>query len=357
MPYIKYVLLPAVGVIAVSVGVAVAIALYESPELQNIATDLRRRIAIALHTFGDSIGPQERDTLLNHPEDAEGFLESRGLGAGSVPGVEADAESLRRQREELLYWNAVRESKKGRDGENEKRHRPRASTAASSFEDFLQKDETAEKGTLIFQTGHDIQNREGLVRRRVGLNASCYTDPFADENGIEDDIAFENSLMNPEEDEMSDIYSATDIGADQQPPTTSANPLPQDHMPLSLSQTTVGPSERELSDDEYMTAGQQSQDSDAFSSIKAWAQGTSHHSSFYSPRPVSPVSTSDAEFITDGELTPTDSASLADITDNPASIKSYDALSDDEGMLTPASWTEVGSVISENENESGPARA
>ncbi|KAI1819494.1 hypothetical protein F4861DRAFT_137085 [Xylaria intraflava] len=373
MPFINSGLSTA-GVIAVSVAVAVAVAIYESPELQNMAADLRRRIAIALHALGDSITPQERENIFNRPEDAEGFLQSRGFGARGMPGVDADDASLRRQREELLYWNAVRENKKEKGSEDEKRQRRRASTAASSFDDFLQQDATAEKGALIFQSSHELQNREGLIRRRVenmrGLNPSTYTDPFADEHGIEDDIAFENNLMSPEQDEISDIYSATDIGTSQ-PPQTAAHPSlvgsvgalpsysqPESQPQMSQPQPVPSPSERELGADEYMTASQEPLDgSDAYSSIQAWAQGTSHNSSFYSPLPVSPVSASETDFITDGELTPTDSASLVDVADRPASSWSSDVMSDDEAIATPASWTEVGSVVSMNDSEGGAVHA
>ncbi|KAI8629502.1 hypothetical protein F5Y19DRAFT_84195 [Xylariaceae sp. FL1651] len=377
------------GVIAVSVAVAAAIAVYESPELQRMANDLRRRIAIALHAFGDSISPQERENLFNRPEDAEGFLESRGLGAGSVPDVEADPESLQRQREELMYWNAVRESMKEKareDAERSEKTRPRASTRGSSFDDFLRRDENAEQGAFVFQSSHEAQNSDGLIRRRGadgmrGLNHSIYTNPFADEHGIDDDIAFENSLMDPEKDEIaSDIYSATDLGVNEprrtatQQAITPAIPTlirveeptpeyshtgyePQQIQPQPQSQSQSNPerSERELGPDEYMTAGQEPQDNhDAYSSIQAWAQGASHNASFYSPLPVSPAPASEAELISDGDLTPTDSASLAgsgeDIADEAVSTRSYDVMSDDESMMTPASWTEVGSVVSENES-------
>ncbi|KAI1423269.1 hypothetical protein F5Y12DRAFT_548777 [Xylaria sp. FL1777] len=369
------------GIIAVSVVAAAAIAIYESPELQRFTNDLRRRIAIALHAFGDSITPQERENLFNRPEDAEGFLRSRGLGPGSVPDFEADAESLRRQREELMFWNAVRESKEMKDREDEKRrYRTRASTgASSSFDDFLRQDENAEKGTYIFQTGHEPLEHEGLIRRRRtegsrGMNYSVYTNPFADEHGIEDDVAFENSLMDPGKDEItSDIYSATDLGAYQQPsrtlsphpqPTTPA-PLvevtPEKPEPTTTTTTTShqpapqSAAESELGADEYMTAGQDDRShAEAYSSIQAWAQHASRDASFYSPLPVSPTSASEAELISDGELTPTDSASLAgsgiDIAEEVRSMRSsaFDVLSDD-GIHTPTSWTDVESAAGESD--------
>ncbi|KAI1274195.1 hypothetical protein F5Y07DRAFT_374292 [Xylaria sp. FL0933] len=400
------------GIIAVSVVAAAAVAIYESPELQRFTHDLRRRIAIALHAFGDSITPQERENLFNRPEDAEGFLRSRGLGPGSLPGVEADAETLRRQREELMYWNAMRESKVTEKREDEKRkYRPRASTGASSFDDFLRQDENAEKGTYVYQTGCEPHEQfDGAIRRRHnntdgsrGLNYSVYTNPFADEHGIEDDIAFENSLMEPGKDEMeSDIYSATDLGRFQdQPPSRTLSPESSAPAPLveiaseqpetttnatttTTTTTTTATNdtpttttshqslpEEELGADEYMTAGQDDRTrEDAYDSIQAWAQHASfssstsqHDASFYSPLPESPVpapasEVSEAELISSGELTPTDSASLAgsgvDVADEVRSARSeFDVLSDEEeegdGVHTPTSWTDVESTAGESE--------
>ncbi|KAI1214113.1 uncharacterized protein F4807DRAFT_114788 [Annulohypoxylon truncatum] len=368
-----------VGVIALSVAVAAAIAVYESPELQRMANDLRRRIAIALHALGDSVTPQERENLFNRPEDAEGFFRSRGvdINADGDMGVDADDETRRRQREELMYWNALREEKRAQEqGDPEKfgGSRPRG----SSFDDFLREDGNAEKGTYVFQTGLEAQNNEGLRRRgdgARGLSQSIYTNPFSDEHGIDENIAFENSLMDPERDEIeSDIYSAsTQLGTkDTTPQSATLLPSPaitaaaaasatqlvetEDHTSATPS-APAEPSERELGPDEYMTAGQEDSH-DAYSSIQAWAHDAST-ASFYSPLPVSPAEPmSEPELISDGMLTPTDSASLAgsgeDVGEAVSAVswtgsRPYDVMSDDEGMMTPASWTEVGSVVSESE--------
>ncbi|KAI1495881.1 hypothetical protein F5X99DRAFT_402128 [Biscogniauxia marginata] len=323
-----------------------------------MANDLRRRIAIALHAFGDRISPQERENLFNRPEDAEGFLRSRGmLGAEGEPGVDADDETRRRQREELMYWNTLREEKK-----RGQQHRDPEKTDP---------DEKAEKGTFVFQTGSELQNSTGLIRRRGdgarGLSPPPYANPFANENGIDDDIAFENSLMDPEKDElMSDIYSATDAGKEPSAQTPTLSPTPAPPLPASTS-TLVDvnvpdtPTERELGPDEFMTAGQDDRE-EAYSSIQAWAEQSSTNPSFYSPLPVSPAAPlSEPELISDdGIMTPTDTASLAgsgeDIGEEARSARSesrgayYDVMSEDEGMMTPASWTEVGSVVSESDS-------
>ena len=79
MPPVNQAVLASAGIIAVSVAVAAAIAIYESPEIRRAAEDLRRRIAIALHSLGDNLDPGRQDPLFNRPEDAEGFMQSRGI--------------------------------------------------------------------------------------------------------------------------------------------------------------------------------------------------------------------------------------------------------------------------------------
>lgn len=385
MPAINHAALSA-GVIAVGVVVAVGVAIYESPELRRIAEDLRQRIAIALHSLGDSISPQERENLYNRPEDAEGFLLSRGIDIrrGEEQGVDADEETRRRQREELMYWNSIAESKRNQEAQDPEKTAQveprRTASRGSSFDDFLQKDATNEKGAFIFNSGTDVQGAEaGGLRRRGegarGLNYSILTNPFADEHGIDADehVALENSLMEPEKDELDDIYSVSQDHQDiPDRETTATLSAPPEHIPSNLidietpvRQPVPAPvssvSERELGAEEYMTAGQEDRH-EAYSSIQAWAEAS--HTGFYSPLPVSPAGPlSEPELISEGQLTPTDSASLAgsgeDIGEEIYSVSGRhdDVMSDDEGMLTPASWTEVGSVISESDGGAHPARA
>ncbi|KAH8759345.1 hypothetical protein F5883DRAFT_426506 [Diaporthe sp. PMI_573] len=397
------------GVIAVSVAVAAAIAIYESPELQRMATDLRRRIAVALHSLGDGIGPEHanREPLFNRPEDAEGFLQSGE--------VDADDDSRKRQREELLYWNAVKLSQEleKQTAENEKiKEREKLSRSGTTFDDFLQEDETSnEKGTYVFNTGADVRNNDDglLVRRRGapegvrGLNSSIYANPFADEHGI-DYNDMEDSQIAPEKDEVlstDDIYTASPRPADSSlsrtlSPATESLPelipvepprvdelMSEVSQPEAASTPRDSASEAELGQDEYMTAGQadrgMAQDEhDAYASIQAWAeqqqqaqmQNQESSRDFYSPLPVTPAAPlsemSEGEMVSEGQLTPTDSASVAgsgfDVANelashNGSASKYYDVLSEDEdGIPTPAhSWTEVGSVVSESEDGHRPA--
>lgn len=370
MPTVNHAALSA-GVIAVSFVVAAGIAIYESPELRRMAEDLRRRIAVALYSLGDSITPQERENLFNRPEDAEGFLRSRGIdvrGEGGEQGVDADEETRRRQREELMYWNALADEKREKELRDSQRGSLSEHRRGSSFDDFLKQDTEADKGTYVFNSSADIRGgeAEGLRHRgdaSRGLAVSAYTNPFADEHSIDEHIVLENSLEDPaDKDETgTDIYTVSND--DRNDVSSATLSVPFEQMPAlvefdSPAQQTERPTtptvERQLAPEEYMTAGQEDRAHDAYTSIQAWAQNAT--SGFYSPLPVSPArTTSEPELVSDGALTPTDSASVVDVADEVRSVnsegqsRSFDILSESEGMATPASWSEVGSVVSEND--------
>ena len=365
------------AIIVVTVVAAAAIAVYESPEIRQFAEECRRRIAIALHSLGDEINPrsqsESQQPRYNRPEDAEGFLQS-----SAEAGVDADEASRRRQREELMYWNQMRLEKMQKEKEKEKeKSKEQNHTRGSSFDDFLHEDHTAEKGTYIYNSGTDIYGdaEEGLLRRRRegvrGLDRStAFANPFADENQIEMDEqrATDRSLMSPEHSELSeDLYGASD---DIKPSRESTNTLAQEEQLVDISESTASPALPELvsepvsspaiqelptnsyHEDTSMT-GQDGES--AYAAIHAWADN-SHHASFYSPLPVTPAAplsvASDPESL-DGQATPTDSASMAgsgeDVGRDDASSVNGVMSEDGDGMNTPGSWTEVGSVVSESD--------
>lgn len=359
------------AIIVVSVAVAAAIAVYESPQARQFAEDVRRKIAIALHSLGDEINPSaSQQPRFNRPEDAEGFLQSQ-----AEAGVDADEESRRRQREELMYWNAVHMEKM----QKEKRmaaSRPENRTRGSSFDDFLQEDHNAEKGAYVYNTGADYngQAEEGLRQRGVrGLNrGSVYANPFGDEHGIEMDEqrAIDASLISPEPSEkfevMSDLYSAN-----EEPQPTRETTATTAEQLIDTSEPVPDPP-TSFPDEEIMTTGSANytnmapRDDTPFASIHAWADSTNFYSPLpETPRALSPVrdqvrpssptfSDPDISVPGSGEATPADSASVADSTEEVWAPRSGatsddDVMSVDEGISTPGSWTEVGSVVSEND--------
>lgn len=380
----NHVVLASGAVVAVSVAVATAVAIYESPELRRYADDVRRRIAVALHSMGDNINPAHREPLFNRPEDADGFLESR-RGPGAEDGVDADEETRRRQREELLYWNSVRLEKQAKEEreresielkETEKPATSRDRPRGTSFDDFLRQDENAERGTFVFNTGADTRAANDGLRHRGQQSSQVlslpYTNPFADEHHIDtEELNANASIVGPTVDDFSDIYSATtrDDQTNKVPLTPEpvaavlfdAEAAPEAAPEPARSETQSSATlDRELGPNEFMTAGQEDRH-DAYTSIQAWAENSSPD--FYSPLPVTPTGPiSEPELVSDGQLTPTDSMSIIGSVDDVADVANdaessrdgetgryYDVLSESEGMMTPASWSEVGSVISESD--------
>ncbi|QSZ34040.1 hypothetical protein DSL72_005620 [Monilinia vaccinii-corymbosi] len=387
------------AVIVVSVAVAAAIAVYELPQARQFAEDVRRKIAVALHSIGNEINPNSgnQQPRFNRPEDAEGFLQS-----SSEAGVDADEESRKRQRDELMYWNAVRMERMEKEKMmDEKRSRSNGSPS-SSFDDFLQQDPNAEKGTFVYNTGADVnrQAEEGLTHRRGvrGLDRSTiYANPFADEHGIdnEEQQAMDKSLMSPEDGEkyesdsegLYSVHEGPTASRSRQSPATPAAVEPVAH---ENTETLVDISEPFIPDPPVSVPTYENQENvpasteraedahNPFASIHAWADRTDNSTGFYSPlavtpheRPTTPTATNHTEMIPsspavsdpdysslesldgDGMATPTDSVSLAGSGEevfHPRSgaTSEADVMSVGDGIATPDSWTEVGSLASED---------
>ncbi|KAM3427710.1 hypothetical protein NHJ13734_008879 [Beauveria thailandica] len=374
MPAVNHVILASGAVVAVSAVIATAIAIYESPEVRRYTDDVRRRIAMALQSLGDGINPPDREPIYNRPEDAEGFLESR-RGAGAVPGVDADEATRRSQREELMYWNSLRLQKQvehelSKHAEEEDgfatplaiQDHPEALTR-TSFDDFL-KPVNSEESSAYVVSGTDMRAGASQLRHRGegarGFSAAAvYSNPFSDEHHI-DPEEFGNMGLGTGRlihESQSDIYSATTREEDRQTATTATMEAESPSLIDFGTETLTHPAAvlRELHQ-QALPAGEIPEE--AYASIQAWARD----SGFYSPLPVTPVApVSEAEVISEGELTPTDSVSLAGSGEDLAnetrssshageSGNPYDVISETDGMLTPVSWSEVGSQISESEH-------
>lgn len=352
---------------------AAAIAVYESPQARQFAEDVRRKIAIALHSLGDEINPQSPQPRFNRPEDAEGFLMSQ---ATADPGLDADEESKKRQREELMYWNAVHLEKKEKERQMNG-NRPENRSRGSSFDDFLHEDPSGEKGTYVYNTGADTNKTDGLRNRGVqGLNrGSFYANPFGDEHNIEMDEqrAIDASLVGPDisekEDMMSDIYSANEEPKSKVLPAGTITEQLIDTSEDSVPDPPVSYPTMEDHFGEASFTNMAGRDDSAYTSIHAWADNT--HQSFYSPLPATPgaitpyqqearpssptFSDPDVSVPGSGMATPTDSASLAGSGEEiwaPRSGATSDAdimSVDGEGVSTPGTWTEVGSLVSEDD--------
>lgn len=318
MPLAHVVIAPGV-VIAVSVTMAVAMALYGSPELRRVADDARRRIAMAVHSLGDGIDPYLREEpRFNRPEDADGFMLS-----SRDPGFAADDEALRRQREELLYWNRMR-MQQYRDQEATAGAEQRV--IGSEMQDSPRPDAPLAHGS----GAEALPATSGLRHRGEPPNpASYYANPFADELAA------------------SDIYSATTRDAQDDFQSATLAPSPPSLIDLPPFTNPVSPSEDHRQE--------------AYASIQAWARDSSNHGPFLAPvndTVTVPASEDDGELVSDGRLTPTatdaSAPSLAgsgeQVSREEESVRPFDVVSESDGMDTPASWTDMGSVVSESES-------
>jgi hypothetical protein len=299
------------------------------------------------------------------------------LQSGAAPGVDADEESKKRQREELMYWNAVRLEKQEKERKLAERNPEKTAankSRGSSFDDFLQEDRMAEKGTYVYNTGTNIHGAEDGLRNRGlrGLNrGSVYASPFDAEHNIDmsEQRAIDADLMSPEPSEKfdsgsEDLYYAsprpmrsrgTTVAMEAEQLVDTSEPVPD--PPVSY------PTMEDLHDSINYTNMSARGDS-AYASIHTWSDDANH--SFYSPLgappqyeeaalvPGSPFFSDPPESVP-GDITPTDSMSVADAAENvwaPRSeaMSEADVMSvDGDGISTPGSWTEVGSVASEND--------
>jgi hypothetical protein len=85
-----------------------------------------------------------------------------------------------------MYWNAIRTEKleKERKLREKEEENPASKSRSPSFDDFLQEDKSAERGTYVYNTGADVNHEPevGLRNRGVrGLNVgSIYSNGESD---------------------------------------------------------------------------------------------------------------------------------------------------------------------------------
>lgn len=270
-----------------------------------------------------------------------------------------------------MYWNAVRAENLEKERKlrgKEEGEKSASKSRSPSFDDFLQEDQTAQRGTYVYNTGADVNHEPdvGLRNRGVrGLNVgSIYANPFSDEQTFEEETqrAIEESLMSPDASEKLEVMSDDLYSASEAPRssnyTTGAFPQLIDVSEESVPDPPVSyPSMEELQSSSNFANMAEVRDNSAYASINAWSNNTTH--SFYSPPPApaapgSPLFSDPPESVP-GDLTPTDSVSLAGSAEEvwqprSGATSEGDLMSvDGEGISTPGSWTEVGSVVSDND--------
>ena len=171
-------------IISISALVAAGFAIYEIPEVRQWIEESRRRVAIALHSLGDEIGPHQPSQ--SRSPDAS-YYEDNGHEA---------IERRRRARQEILA--------RGRMMEERRRFKQAGNAKAKSFDDLV--DETGslreEQGTGATSAADARDEVGGLRKRNVEATGaavgSAFANPFADEMHAEIEFT-EPASMSDEE--------------------------------------------------------------------------------------------------------------------------------------------------------------
>ncbi|KAJ4364557.1 hypothetical protein N0V83_009153 [Neocucurbitaria cava] len=358
-------------IIAASVLVAAGIAIYESPQVRQWVDQSRRKIAVALHSLGDEIQPQQRHWSEScHDYDSE----SRKRRRDDMVRRNRN-ELIRRAREEGVAVDLDELAKISSDDFDmaERRSRP---DRTKSFDDMVGSDGMLKQDAKA--TGHEDVSNSGLRKRGAaglaaasGAAAAAMANPFSDDQVlIDDDDEDEASSPKPfEYIEPGTRESSATIEADPMSPPAATQLI--DLTPEALH------SQSENQRSGSLTHLETSETDKAAQSFYSFTSSTSHLDEHSSTRPF--FDDNEAEHLSTGTLTPrsersmTTGASIADSHADDIAVLSlqndtdHDARSevfseggftdadfseagfselghgDRAGVMTPNSWTDVGS--------------
>ncbi|MCJ1405156.1 hypothetical protein MMC11_008382 [Xylographa trunciseda] len=325
-------------ILSISILLAAGFAVYENPQVRQWVDETRHRIAIALHSLGDEINPPRSPR-------------STGADASTREDDSPEAaERRRRAREEIL--------ERGRVMEERRRARSGQASRGMSFDDLVD-----EEGRLKKETEHEANttaaetnaNDAGLRKRTAVVSeeilgtamGAMLADPFADEKHM--DFPMQDASTSREDPQQSRESTATLPGS---LPAASPPAPQQEYQQLLLDTEVASNHPSELLVDLTPTTSNSSAHNDLselstetpqqmkYFSVNEWAEAST--ASFYSPPQ------SEAGHHEGGE--DATAASDAGTGEHVENMSDVDMVSDvGEGSYTPSSWTEVGSVVSEED--------
>ncbi|PGH11518.1 hypothetical protein AJ80_07084 [Polytolypa hystricis UAMH7299] len=318
-------------VITVTIIVAAGIAVYESPKVREWVRDSRRKIAVALHSLGDEIHPGQ----LN-PSRREDISMTEDLG-------EEAEERRRKARDDISRRAALLEAK-----------RRNSSTCSSSFDNLVDRDgrlkheeEGGEaEGSQGKATGVEIAPSESIHRRHEGVtDISRSISDFAPRMSPEHRQAI---LENIDRDRMQIVLPSSDVSSNHPSESlvdlTPRSELPESdqalesvsHSQLFPAQSTRSSTHTEDGEPDFYyahphqaenTTGTDNQQQNPFGIQSQWT-----------PVSSAPSVASDLSHIHHDPF---------DHVSNDGTLSEADDLRD--AIHTPASWSEVGSVVSSND--------
>ena len=316
-------------IISISLILAAGFAVYENPHVRQWVDESRRKIAIALHSLGDEIGPSrsESEDASTREDDSPEAIERR-----------------RRARQEILERGRMMEEKRQAKGGNSKR--------AKNFDDMVDDQGRLKIPDDVAKTTATDGNPQGenlthrMTQRNGAAKGAAMANPFADETQMDFDPIQTPITVEPE---IEQPHSSGTVMPDLPPGYT-----PREQPSLALDTDAVSSHPSDFLVDLTPTTSRASNHSDdlsvlaheqppqpTFYSVNEWAEHST--ASFYSP-PESEAA--DRQTPGTAQAAPSEAGrrELAEC------FSDGDVVSElGDGMSTPESWTEVGSQVSENE--------
>ncbi|KAF2742087.1 hypothetical protein M011DRAFT_472492 [Sporormia fimetaria CBS 119925] len=330
-------------IIAASIIVAAGLAIYESPEVRRWIDQSRRKVAHALHSLGDDIQPRR-------PSESQEEYEARKVKDETVRRKRM--EFLRKAQEEGISVDLDELARIGRENDHAPRRvRRGTSNSQKSFDELvghdgrLRRDEkTAAKATGA-DKNENAARRRGLAGFAAGA-AVAAGNPFADDQ----------VLFDQEDEKTTSAQPLIDLDSRESTATVEAQPVfsPQSENLIDLTPTTSNESEPDAGPEQ---------------SLQSITSSTSEPESTHL---TTDAEDSDDDILSTGTLTPRSersayttvsavesqinsiaSLSVQNDTDHDGRSEAFsevgfaDAdfsdIGSQRGVMTPSSWTDVGS--------------
>lgn len=361
--------------ISISLLVAAGLAVYEHPQIRQWVDESRRKIAIALHSLGDEV---------DSPSSAR---RNRSQDASTQEDESPEAvERRRRARQEIF--------ERGRMMEEKRQGGHSSASNSKSFDDLVDGEGNLKnKSVQATTTAAELQPEQGLRNRAAEGAAlgSTLANPFTNETHTEYSFATASPVATSQRSRSSSV--ATLAASALPPPVPPKEPLtvppvppkeplpgsPQEHQSqprftqssdrprllIDTEEVSNHPSEAlvdftpttstfsnaaDLSELEHPQEQVQSQTS--YWSVHEWAENHSRPEFYTPPRSEaarSPtVPQSEGITVEQENVDRVSDVGSGERLSRVGSISDMDVLSEAGIVSTPGSWTEVGSVVSED---------
>lgn len=327
--------------LSLSLIFAAGVAIYENPQVKQWVDENRRKVAVALHNLGDELAPQPSP---RRPRDVS-----------TCEDESPEAVERRRRARQQIF-------ERGRFLEEQRRASRDGQAKGISFDDLVNKDGSlkTEDQTRASTTAADNQPEDsGLRHRGVGANAPSPDTPDSSIHPVRPMI--DTSATANGNDTANDHDSRASTPT--LPLSPPVPPKPAAYRPQSLlintdEESSHHPSEqlvdftpttsprsaaadlRELDQDNH---DHHPAPAEMYMSVNEWAQNQSVQS-FHSLPPQSPP-------LSSPQMVDYEVSSVADSIEHASQAGTEDidvASSFGEDIVTPSTWTEVGSQVSED---------